>query len=80
MKTFIKIKAQINNSGKIKRMILKIIFNSVEDKNINIFSSILGKIFIKLFIFKKIKNNLGGKIKVLVSGGAALSPQIGFFQ
>lgn len=74
-----KIKAQINNSGKIKRMILKIIFNSVEDKNINIFSSILGKIFIKLFIFKKIKNNLGGKIKVLVSGGAALSPQIGFF-
>ncbi len=74
-----KIKGQIHNSGRIKSFILKIIFNSIENKNNHFFYSLLSKTLIKIFIAKKIKSSLGGKIKVLISGGAALSPQIGFF-
>ena len=36
-------------------------------------------IFKKLFIEKNLKRKFGGKIKVFISGGAALSPEVGFF-
>lgn len=74
-----KIKGQMYNSGKIKGFVLKIIFNSIESKKIHFFYSLVSKILIRIFISKKIKSSLGGKIKVLISGGAALSPKIGFF-
>ncbi len=76
---FKKIKGQIKDSGKIKKLILSIIFNYVEDKNNSKFNDMLGKFLTKIFLEKKIKKTMGGNIKALISGGAALNPQIGHF-
>ena len=76
---FKKIKGQIKDSGKVKKLILSIIFNYVEDKNNSKFNDMLGKFLTKIFLEKKIKKTMGGNIKALISGGAALNPQIGHF-
>ncbi len=76
---FKKIKGQIRDSGLIKKFILKNIFNYIEEENNNKLNLIFGKFFMKFFLEKKIKKTLGGKIKALISGGAALNPQIGLF-
>lgn len=74
-----KIKSKINYSGKFERLIMKTIFYYVEDVKKSFITNLFGNIFLKFFVQKKIKENFGGKIKVLISGGAALSPQIGIF-
>ncbi len=77
-----KIKSRANKSGAIMNFILKNIFKYVDDykkKNLSIFNVFFSKIFIKLFLSKKLKNNFGGKVKTFISGGAALSPVVGNF-
>ena len=77
---FKKIKLQITKSNFIVSFFLKIIFDSLDlKKKHNILENFLSTIFIKLILEKKIKNFLGGKIKILISGGAALNPEIGIF-
>ena len=77
---FKKIKLQVTKTNFIISFFLKIIFESLDfKKKHNIVENFLSKIFIKLILEKKIKNLLGGKIKILISGGAALNPEIGFF-
>ncbi len=76
---FKKIKLQITKSNFIVSFFLKIIFDSLNVKKQNFFENILSTIFIKLVLEKKIKNLLGGNIKILISGGAALNPEIGNF-
>ena len=39
----------------------------------------LSQIFIFLFLRTTVRKIFGGKVKALISGGAALSPQIGLF-
>jgi len=75
-----KIKSQIRSSSKLVSFFLSITFNLIDKKkNLNILQIILGKLFIKLILKKKILNIFGNKIKVLISGGAALNPSVGFF-
>ncbi len=74
-----KIKSKIKSSGKIEKKIMKLVFQYIENNKNNFFKKILGWIFLKFLIQGKIKDNFGGRIKVLISGGAALSPQIGSF-
>ena len=76
-----KIKSQIRSSNKLVSFLLSITFNLVnkKKKNLNILQVILGKLFIKLILKKKILNIFGNKIKVLISGGAALNPSVGVF-
>ena len=77
---FKKIKLQITKSNFIVSFFLKIIFDSLDlKKKYNILKNFLSKIFIKLILEKKIKKLLGGNIKILISGGAALNPEIGIF-
>ena len=76
---FKKIKLQITQSNFIVSFFLKIIFDSLELKKHNFFKNVLSTIFIKLVLEKKIKKLLGGNIKILISGGAALNPEIGNF-
>ena len=75
---FKKIKGQIRDSGVAKKFILKCIFSYIEGDS-NKINSLIAKIFIKIFLERKIKKILGGKIKALISGGAALNTQIGEF-
>ena len=76
---FKKIKLQITQSNFIVSFFLKIIFDSLDLKKHNFFKNVLSTIFIKLVLEKKIKKLLGGNIKILISGGAALNPEIGNF-
>ena len=45
----------------------------------NIFEKSLAIFFLKFFLKKKVLRVFGGRIKVLISGGAALEPRIGLF-
>ncbi len=76
---FKKIKGQIRDSGLIKKFILRTVFNYIEEENSKIINVIFGKFFINIFLKNKIKKTLGGRIKALISGGAALNPKIGLF-
>ena len=77
---FKKIKLQINKSNLLISFFLKIIFENLDSKKKhNLLESFLSKIFIKLILENKIKSIFGGKVKILVSGGAALNPEIGIF-
>ena len=51
----------------------------LEGKTTKNYKKIFFLIFKKLFIEKNLKRKFGGKIKVFISGGAALSPEVGFF-
>ena len=69
---FKKIKLQINKSNFIISFFLKVIFDNLNSKKkYNPLENFLSKFFIKIILKKKIKNLLGGKIKILISGGAA---------
>ncbi|MAI29748.1 MAG: long-chain fatty acid--CoA ligase [Rickettsiales bacterium] len=77
---FKKIKLQITKSNFIISFFLKVIFDNLNSKKKhNPLENFLSEFFIKLILKKKINNLLGGKIKILISGGAALNPEIGFF-
>lgn len=73
-----KIRGQMKSTDKFKSFIISIIFNGI-DKNRGYLNYLIVKILINLFLKKQIKNVFGGKVKALISGGAALSPKIGFF-
>ncbi len=77
---FKKIKLQINKSNFVISFFLKTIFNNLNSKaKYNNLENFLSKIFMKLILKNKIKKLLGGNIKILISGGAALNPEIGVF-
>ena len=77
---FKKIKLQINKSNFVISFFLKTIFNNLNSKaKNNNLENFLSKIFMKLILKNKIKKLLGGNIKILISGGAALNPEIGVF-
>ncbi len=77
---FKKIKSQISKSNFLTSFFLKSVFNytkiNTQKKVINNF---IAKLFINLILKKKLNNNFGGRIKVFISGGAALNPEIGYF-
>ena len=54
-------------------------FEYIAYKNENKMSNILGKLLVKILISKKVKSIFGGRVKALISGGAALNPEIGSF-
>ena len=76
---FKKIKSQINKVGFLKRVILNICFESFEDSKQNKLRKYFSQMFIFLFLKTTVRKIFGGKIKALISGGAALSPKIGLF-
>ena len=76
---FKKIKSQINKVGTFKRIILNICFNGFEDNPPDKLRKYFSQIFIFLFLRTAVRRIFGGNIKALISGGAALSPQIGLF-
>jgi len=76
---FKKIKSQINKAGFLKRIILNICFNGFEANPPDKLRKYLSQIFIFLFLRTAVRRIFGGNIKALISGGAALSPQIGLF-
>ncbi len=77
---FKKIRSQIKQSNFLISFFIKIVFNYLknEDKQ-KILNNFLAKLFIKFVLKRKLKNNFGGRIKVFISGGAALNPEIGSF-
>uniref|UniRef100_A0A0N4ZQ01 long-chain-fatty-acid--CoA ligase n=1 Tax=Parastrongyloides trichosuri TaxID=131310 RepID=A0A0N4ZQ01_PARTI len=61
---------KVSNSGKIS----KEIFNICYERRLKRFEKGYSSLLIDRIIFKKIKNLLGGKVRLLISGGAPLSP------
>ncbi len=79
---FKKIKFQINKTNFLVSYLLKKTFLLIENnpkENINFFVKFLVTIFLKYILKKKVLNIFGKKIKVLISGGAALNPDVGIF-
>ena len=79
---FKKIKFQINKTNFLVSYLLKKTFLLIENnpkENINFFEKFLVTIFLKYFLKKKVLQIFGKKIKVLISGGAALNPDVGIF-
>lgn len=79
---FKKIKFQINKTNFLVSYLLKKTFLLIENnpkENINFFVKFLVTIFLKYILKKKVLQIFGKKIKVLISGGAALNPDVGIF-
>ena len=79
---FKKIKFQINKTNFLVSYLLKKTFLLIENnpkENINFFEKFLVTIFLKYILKKKVLQIFGKKIKVLISGGAALNPDVGIF-
>lgn len=79
---FKKIKFQINKTNFLVSYLLNKTFLLIENnpkENINFFVKFLVTIFLKYILKKKVLHIFGKKIKVLISGGAALNPDVGIF-
>ena len=79
---FKKIRSQIKKSNFLISYLIKKSFMFIESnlkKEMRIFDKLLVIIFLKFVLRKKVLQIFGGKIKVLISGGAALNPCVGIF-
>ena len=79
---FKKIKSQIKKSNFLVSYFLRKCFLYIEtfkQKKINFFDEFLVIFFLKFVLKKKVLAIFGNQIKVLISGGAALNPVVGFF-
>jgi len=78
---FTKIKSQVKKSNFIISNLLKKSFLNIETetKKINFIEKLLIMFFLRFILKRKVLGIFGNKIKVLISGGAALSPTVGFF-
>ena len=74
-----KVKKRFIGSNQIKNKIFDMIFKYIKNENKISINYLFGKILVKTLVTKKIKNIFGGNIKALISGGAALNPEIGLF-
>ena len=78
---FTKIKSQVKKSNFIiSNLLMKSFLNiETETKKINFIEKLLIMFFLRFILKRKVLGIFGNKIKVLISGGAALSPTVGFF-
>ena len=78
---FTKIKSQVKKSNVIiSNLLMKSFLNiETETKKINFIEKLLIMFFLRFILKRKVLGIFGNKIKVLISGGAALSPTVGFF-
>ena len=78
---FTKIKSQVKKSNFIISNLLRKSFLNIETetKKINFIEKLLIMFFLRLILKRKVLGIFGNKIKVLISGGAALNPTVGFF-
>ena len=74
-----KVKKRFIGSNQVKNKIFDMIFKYIRNENKISINYLLGKILVQTLLTKKIKNMFGGNIKALISGGAALNPEIGLF-
>ena len=74
-----KVKKRFIGSNQVKNKIFDMIFKYIRNENKISINYLFGKILVKTLVTKKIKNIFGGNIKALISGGAALNPEIGLF-
>ena len=78
---FTKIKSQVKKSNFIiSNLLMKSFLNiETETKKINFIEKLLIMFFLRFILKRKVLGIFGNKIKVLISGGAALNPTVGFF-
>ena len=78
---FTKIKSQVKKSNFIISNLLRKSFLNIETetKKINFIEKLLIMFFLRFILKRKVLGIFGNKIKVLISGGAALNPTVGFF-
>ena len=78
---FTKIKSQVKKSNFIiSNLLMKSFLNiETENKKINFIEKLLIMFFLRFILKRKVLGIFGNKIKVLISGGAALNPTVGFF-
>ena len=78
---FTKIKSQVKKSNFIISYLLRKSFLNIETetKKINFIEKLLIMFFLRFLLKRKVLGIFGNKIKVLISGGAALNPTVGFF-
>ena len=78
---FTKIKSQVKKSNFIISNLLRKSFLNIETetKKINFIEKLLIMFFLRFVLKRKVLGIFGNKIKVLISGGAALNPTVGFF-
>ena len=78
---FTKIKSQVKKSNFIISYLLRKSFLNIETetKKINFIEKLLIMFFLRFILKRKVLGIFGNKIKVLISGGAALNPTVGFF-
>ena len=74
-----KIKIRLLKNPIFSEKFVSELLSFLEGKTIKNYKKIFFLIFKKLFIEKNLKRKFGGKIKVFISGGAALSSEVGFF-
>ena len=75
-----KIKTNLAKRFYLNSSFLDQFFSYLENKqNFSLIKKLIFACFIKILLKKRIVDIFGGKIKVLISGGAALHPNIGYF-
>ena len=76
-KVYGKIRVGVDEGGLIKKIIgkaaIKLALN-INPKNCSIFKKIFD-----LLVYKKLRNSLGGKVRMMICGGAALQPELDRF-
>lgn len=69
---------QLEQSQGIRRLIGTLAFNLAKDEDKSWIKSILNPVLDPL-VYSKLRNAFGGKVRVVISGGASLDPHLHFF-
>ena len=76
-KIYAKIYSRVESASGLQKLIGQTAFNAAKSPSSTVRT--LGKLFLDKIVYQKFRQGLGGEIKIIISGGAALNPVLARF-